>query len=150
MRSPTQPGSCASRPLSARPAGDDSDIAVTVSMTDVRAATAGVPDYTGQLRLRLPLRLTDKDNGGPAGFEQGTLEDRDFFATVPCVTTASTTIGSTCSLATTADAITPGIVPEGKRAIWATGQIEVQDGGSDGVASTTPNSAFARQGILIP
>ena len=129
---------------------DDSDVAVTVSLTDVRRNTTGFPDYTGQLRLRLPLRLTDKDNGGPAGFEQGTLTDRDFFATVPCAATAATTVGSTCTLATTADAITPGIVPEGKRAIWALGQVEVQDGGSDGVASTTPNSAFARQGLLVP
>jgi hypothetical protein len=129
---------------------DDSDVGITVSLTDVRRIAAGFPDYTGQLRLRVPLRLTDKDNGGPAGFEQGTLQDRDFFATVPCAGTASTTVGSTCTLATTADAITPGIVPEGKRAIWATGQIEVHDGGSDGVASTTPNSTFARQGLLVP
>ena len=129
---------------------DDSDVVITVSMTDVRSTAGGVPDYTGQLRLRLPLRITDKDNGGPAGFEQGTLEDRDFFATVPCTSTPSGTIGSTCSLATTADAITPGIVPEGKRAMWQLGQVEVHDGGSDGIASTTPNATFAKQGVLVP
>ena len=98
----------------------------------------------------MPLRLTDKNNGGPAGFEQGTLQNQDIFATVPCTTTGSTTIGSTCGLATTADAIMPGLAAEGKRSIWELGQMEVQDGGSDGVASTTPNSAFARQGVLVP
>ena len=44
----------------------------------------------------------------------------------------------------------PGVVPEGKRAMWQLGQIQVLDGGSDGVASTTPNSVFARQGVFVP
>ncbi len=129
---------------------DDSDLKITVSMTDVRQLTGGVPDYTGQLQLSVPIRQTDKDNGGPAGYEQGTLQDASFKATVPCTSTPSTSIGSTCSLVTTADAITPGIVPEGKRSIWEAGQIQLLDGGSDGVASTTPNSPFATQGVLIP
>ena len=129
---------------------DEADVAITVSITDVRRTTAGLPDYTGQLQLRLPLRLTDKINGGPAGFEHGTLQDRNFDATVPCTGTASTTIGSTCTLATTADAVVPGVVVEAKRTMWQLGQIQVQDGGSDGVASTTPNSPFAAQGVLVP
>ena len=129
---------------------DEADLRITVSMTDVRRAAAGVPDYTAQLQLRLPLRLTDKDNGGPAGFEQGTLQDRNFDATVPCTSTASTSVGSTCSLVTTADAIAPGVVAEGKRAMWQLGQVQLLDGGSDGVASTTPNSPFAAQGVFVP
>ena len=77
---------------------DEADVAINVSITDVRRTTAGLPDYTGQLQLRLPLRLTDRINGGPAGFEHGTLQDRNFDATVPCTGTASTTVGSTCTL----------------------------------------------------
>ena len=69
---------------------------------------------------------------------------------MPCTSTASTSIGSTCSLVTTADAITPGIVAESKRAMWQLGQVQLLDGGSDGVASTTPNSPFAAQGVLVP
>ena len=129
---------------------DEADVSLIVSMTDVRRTTAGLPDYTGQLQMRLPLRLTDRDNGGPAGFEQGTLQDRNFDATVPCTATGSTSVGSTCNLTTTADAVVPGVVVEGKRAMWELGKAQVLDGGSDGVASTTPNFLFASQGVLVP
>jgi hypothetical protein len=70
--------------------------------------------------------------------------------TVPCIATASATVGSTCSLATTADAVAPGTVLEGRRSVWGTGVVKVLDGGSDGVVSTTPNTMFARQGVFVP
>ena len=66
-----------------------------------------------------------------------------------CIRDRSTT-GSTCSLATTADALIPGTVKEGLRSIWQLGQIQVTDGGPDGVAATAPNSVFLRQGIFTP
>jgi hypothetical protein len=69
---------------------------------------------------------------------------------VPCTATADTAIGSTCSISTSADAVTPGVVKEGRRAVWELGSITVFDGGSDGVASTSPNTEFAVQGIFIP
>ena len=129
---------------------DDADVRIQVSMTDVRRTTTGLPDYTGELQLRLPLRLTDKINGGPAGFEHGTLQDRNFDATVPCTGTGSTSIGATCAITTTADAIVPGVVVESKRTLWELGKVQVLDGGSDGVASTAPNSPFASQGVMVP
>jgi glucose/arabinose dehydrogenase len=128
---------------------DEADIPIGVSTTDVRVRP-GLGDYAGELQLRLPLRLTDKANGGPAGFEQGTLGDLNFQAAVPCATTPDTAIGSTCSVTTTADAVTPGIVAEGKRAVWQLGQVQVLDGGPDGVASTANNSLFLTQGIFVP
>jgi hypothetical protein len=70
--------------------------------------------------------------------------------TVPCAGTADTTVGATCAITTTVDAVLPGTVSEGKRAIWELGQIEVLDGGSDGLASTEDNTVFARQGIFAP
>ena len=69
---------------------------------------------------------------------------------MPCLATGSATIGSTCSLTTTADAVAPGTVLEGRRAVWELGVIRVIDGGSDGVVSTTPNTTFARQGVFVP
>ena len=53
-------------------------------------------------------------------------------------------------MSTTFDAVAPGSVPEGKRAIWELDAIEVFDGGTDGIASTAPNTLFARQGIFVP
>ena len=48
------------------------------------------------------------------------------------------------------DALIPGAVPEGKRSIWALGQVQVFDGGPDGVAATAGNSLFAVQGVFVP
>ena len=39
---------------------------------------------------------------------------------------------------------------EGKRSIWEMGQVQVDDGGPDGVAATQPNTLFARQGVFVP
>jgi hypothetical protein len=69
---------------------------------------------------------------------------------VPCTATGSTSIGSTCSINTTADAVVPGAVLETRRSIWQLGSVEVFDGGADGVVSTTPNTLFAKQGVFIP
>ena len=128
---------------------DEGDARFQVSMTDVRRNTAGLPDYTGQLQLDTTLRVIDKDNG-PS--EVGTMQDTQFRVTVPCTTTASTTIGSTCAVNTTADAVLGGAsaIQEGKRSIWQLGQVRINDGGADGVASTTPNTLYAVQGVLVP
>jgi hypothetical protein len=64
--------------------------------------------------------------------------------------TADPARGSTCSVATTVDAVTPGAAQEGKRAIWELSQVRVLDGGPDGVASTADNSLFAVQGVFVP
>ena len=71
--------------------------------------------------------------------------------TVPCTATGDTTVGSTCSLTTTADAVVgAGAVKESRRSIWQLGQVQVNDGGADGVVSTTPNTLFAVQGVFVP
>jgi hypothetical protein len=80
-----------------------------------------------------------------------TMQDTPFKVTVPCATTTDTTVGSTCSVNTTADAVIgAGAVQEGKRAVWALGQVRLNDGGTDGVASTAPNSPFMVQGVMVP
>ena len=70
---------------------------------------------------------------------------------VPCQITASTTVGSTCTVNTTADTLVPGTVRESVRSIWQLGQVRLFDGGSDGVASTTgDNTLFETQGVFAP
>ena len=78
------------------------------------------------------------------------MQDTTFAWTVPCTATPDTTVGSTCAVTTSADAVTPGVVKEGLRSLWQLGQVQVFDGGSDGVASTTPNTLFAVQGLFVP
>jgi hypothetical protein len=133
--------------ITATPA-DEADARFTVSLTDVRRTTSGLPDYTGQLQLETSLRVTDRDNGPTL---TGTLQDTPLRVTVPCAATGDASIGSTCSVNTTADAVLgAGTIKEGRRSIWQLGQVKVNDGGADGVASTLPNAPFAVQGVLVP
>ena len=117
------------------------------SITDVRKKS-DLTDYVGQVQARLALRLTDRYNG-PSLTQPGTA-DTTFNFTVPCTGTGDTTIGSTCSITTTADAVLAGAVLEGRRSIWDSGKVQVFDGGSDGMVSTSPNTLFAAQGLFIP
>jgi hypothetical protein len=53
-------------------------------------------------------------------------------------------------VSTTLDAVLPGLVRERARAIWELGQVEVLDGGADGMAATPGNAVFMRQGLFVP
>jgi Tol biopolymer transport system component len=149
-------------------AADEADVQIKVATTDIRCApgapaaicgstnVSATPDYVGELEGRIGLRLTDKDNTpNPGGPGPGTMSDTVFAFTIPCTQTSSgftpdSTIGSSCSLQTTADALTPGMVKETRRTIWQLGQIQVYDGGPDGIVSTPGgNSLFAAQGLFV-
>jgi len=141
---------------------DDSDVNLTGSVTDVRckagnaacgsANAADGADYTGELQATAQIRISDHFNavapGG--GTDPATVIDIPFPVNVPCAATASTSIGSTCTIATTANTVVPGAVKDGKRAVVEIGQLQVIDGGTDGVVATTPNTLFEVQGIFIP
>ena len=144
---------------------DDSDVAIDVNLTDVRcqAGTStcgstnavGGDDYTGEVQLRIELRITDRYNGSTAagGSDQAT-GDKTLEVTVPCgVSPTPNTVGSSCALATTADAVygDPSTVKEGVRTVWGLGQAQVYDGGADGdVETPTGNTLFAKQGLFVP
>jgi hypothetical protein len=139
---------------------DASDVRITVSTSDVRCKTAASttcgrtnvaagPDYTGQLRVTESLRLTDTLNG-PGPTVQGTVNDATFPVTLPCVETTSAIAGSTCSVATTANAVSPGSVQAGHRAVWELGQVHIFDGGSSGVAGASDATLFENQGVFVP
>jgi hypothetical protein len=132
---------------------DEADMNISVSVTDVRNKPS-LTDYEGELLLRLPTRITDMANALPSTTDfsdRATVVPANFDVVVPCSATASETIGSTCSITTSADSVAPGAVQEGKRAIWATNQIQVLDGGFDGQAATaSDNSLYAIQGLFVP
>jgi hypothetical protein len=128
---------------------DEADVKLVASATDVRV-NGGLGDYTGELQANARLRLTDRASG-PGVDEPATVQDFIYRFTIPCQATVSTTIGSTCAVTTTADVIQPGSVTERARTIWQLGQIELFDGGPDGVASTTSgNTLFETQGVFVP
>jgi hypothetical protein len=128
------------------PAGDQRDLALSANAFDVRKKSDPAAEYVGELELRLNIRITDLwSDAGPA-----TVVDFDFPVTVPCTTTADAT-GSACTATTTADALLPNAVREGKEAMWALGDLELYDGGPDGDADTIANNTlFMRQGFFAP
>ena len=124
---------------------DEADVRVAVTLTDVRKRS-DLSDYTGELRLAPATRITDRSEYE----EPTTMADSQFAVTVPCVATSQGDVGATCSVHTTFDAVVPGAVTEGRRALWQLGAVEVHDGGVDGIAATGPNEVFARQGVFVP
>jgi hypothetical protein len=127
---------------------DEADVMLRVSATDVLTSPA-LADYAGELQASVSMRVTDRLNGSTRA-ESGTVQDTPFRFAVPCATTPADPAGGTCSTVTSADAVVPGAVVEAKRAIWALGPAQLFDGGPDGVASTSPNTLFATEGIFVP
>jgi hypothetical protein len=128
---------------------DEADVAIQVNMRDVRSVGT-LDDYAGELEVRAGLRLSDRSNGAAAA-ETGTMQDYAFSVAVPCAPTTDTTIGATCGVVTTADAVLPGMVTEGARAVWGLGQVRLYDGGPDADGETVSgNTLFAVQGIFVP
>jgi hypothetical protein len=129
---------------------DDADVGINLFMDDV--FTNALADYTGELRARVTLRITDKDSTpNPGGPGAATTTEIPLEAIAPCTPVADPQEGSTCTTTTTADALAPGTVKEGRRSIWQLGRAEVYDGGADGDANTPAgDTLFATQGLFIP
>jgi hypothetical protein len=142
------------------PGCPSSDVRILASVTDVRclpgeaacgaANAASGRDYTGELQAVTRLRITDTLNGSGLT-DPATTVDLPFKVTIPCTATGpDVSTGATCAIDTTANAVVPGSVSAGHRAVWQVGQVEVLDGGTDGVAATDGNTVFLRQGVYVP
>jgi len=135
---------------------DEADFTIEMSLSDVRCGAgtgacgpandrAGA-DYTGELQLEHSVRLTDKIVQDPT-----TTQDFAFQVRVGCGATSSTATGADCSVLTSANAVVPGSLHDGRRTIWQMGEVRVLDGGADGDADTAgDNRLFATQGIFVP
>jgi hypothetical protein len=130
---------------------DEADAHLSLSLTDVRLAADVDQDYPGALRVTLPVQVTDRDNvPAPAHGNQATGLATPFAFDAPCNVTSDPSLGATCAVATSADAVVPGAIKEGKRAVWELGQVQVFDGGADGDPATDDNTLFAVQGLFVP
>ena len=135
---------------------DDTDVGIETGITDLRckagttacgsANSADGADYTGQVQVTSALRITD-----PLSTESATVMDTPLNITLSCAATASTAIGSQCLLGTSVDALIPGAAPEGRRAIWEMGPVQLLDGGADGqIATVGGNALLLVQGLFVP
>ena len=130
---------------------DEADVAIGFVLTDVY--TKAMVDYDGELRVRLALQITDKDNTpSPGGPGAATTTEIPIELVAPCSPTINLPDeGAYCSVSTSPDTLAPGSVKERRRTVWQVGRVEVYDGGADGDADTpSGDTLFATQGLFIP
>ena len=137
------------------------DVLITSTGTDIRCqpATAATvcnsanagdgPDYSGQVQGNATIRISDHYNG-PSLTEAATVTDIPFPVNGTCANTTSTSIGGTCSVNTSANAVVVGSVKDTQRGVVEISQLQIFDGGADGNVTTADNTLFAVQGIFIP
>jgi hypothetical protein len=137
---------------------NEADVRLKTTMTDVRNKPA-LTDYVGRELVSVPLQITDQfnsltgENPDPA-----TTQTFDFKFPIDCTATSDTSIGSSCAITTSTNAIYPGAVLENKRTMWQLGQVIVKDAGPNGTgyANCPPTcgdgdeATFLRQGVWVP
>jgi hypothetical protein len=133
---------------------DEADVSITASLTDVRGTSPTGADYDpnpagADLTLVERLRLTDFSNG-PGEDEAGTTTDLDFSVPVSCATTSDPGVGSTCAANTSADAVLPGAIKEGKQTVIGVFRIRVNDSGPNGTRADADDRLFQQQGVYVP
>jgi hypothetical protein len=132
---------------------DEADVAFSANVTDVHATSRTGSDYNpnpsgADVTLLVKLRISDLRNG-PNQTAPGTTADFDFAVPASCATTADPALGSTCSLGSTADAVTPGAIREGDSSVLQLFRVRVNDSGSNNVRGDADDRGFAQQGIYI-
>jgi hypothetical protein len=138
------------------------DVLINSSISDVRcqpgvAATVcnspnavDGPDYSGELQGNAMIRITDHLNG-PSQTEAATVIDIPFPVNSGCANTATSNLtGGLCQVATSANGTVPGSVKDGQRGVVEIQQLQISDGGSDGLVDTPGNAVAFVQGIFIP
>jgi hypothetical protein len=141
--------------------GDQADILLSGSGTDLRAGSKTGPDYNPaaagtDMNSVGKVRISDHYNhttGQPCTSTTscpGTVQDLDFGVGVACAPTADPSVGSNCSVSTSADMTIPNIVLENKHAIVQAFRIRLKDAGANGTPGDTDDKDAFMQGIYIP
>jgi len=133
-------------------AADEADVRLSLSATDVRnRQTDG--DYTPNpsgpdVTLVYRLRVSDSDNGS-SQTDPATVSDVDFQVPANCAPVPGPQ-GATCDVSTSADAVLPGVIKEGKDMVLQTFRVRVTDAGLNGTPGDSDDRSFAMQGIYVP
>jgi hypothetical protein len=137
-------------PLTAQ---DEADFSLALTLSDIRTRGSGA-DYDpnpggADATLLARLRITDQANGA-SGRAPGTATEEDFSAPVDCVASSDTGTGSSCAANTSADALVPGTISEGRDSVLQVFRARVVDSGQNGVRGDSDDTLFAQQGIYVP
>lgn len=141
--------------------GDQADVTLVGSSTDVRQGSATGPDYnpnpTGHdLTALAKIRISDHFNnttGQPCNATTScpaTVIDTDFPVNVSCTVTADPSIGSTCNVNTSADQTVPDVTKENKQAVVQIFRVRIKDSGTNAVPGDADDRDAFMQGIYIP
>jgi hypothetical protein len=96
------------------------------------------------------VRITDTYNGSAQNVP-ATTADGSFPVPMDCLPSPSNaTIGSTCAVNTSANALAPGAIRTGDKAIWQLGEIQVLDAGPNGTRGDSDDQPLAAQGVYVP
>ena len=145
---------------------EDSDVGLYMRLDDVRCMPTGArcgnpnasgpADYAGGTHFAFTIRITDHWNASTpgGGSDPATVQDTpigDSWFGQSCAQTASTSVGSTCNMATSMNAFIPGSIKDTKRTAYEIDDLRIYDGGADGNGDTTAdNTVFLRPGVFIP
>jgi len=140
---------------------DEADLAIAASLSDIRLASASGADYAPSasgpdVSVHVKLRLSDTTNattGQPCAATTtcpGTMSDYEFSAPVNCAVTADPSVGSNCSVVTSADGVIPTVIKESRNSVLQTFRVRVHDAGANGTVGDGDDARMASQGIYIP
>ena len=137
-------------------APDEADVSVAASLSDIQ--TPGGSDYNpnaggADLTLIARLRMTDAGNCTPspcsgAYTDAATASDTDYTIPVDCAGTSDPGIGASCSVNTTLDTITPGLIVERKETVLQTFRIRSTIPGPTASPTTPTTGSSRRRGSL--
>jgi hypothetical protein len=139
---------------------DEADVAIALNLTDIQNLSGGGdynPNPTGtDLTMTARLRLTDLANCSPSGCSgpyqrtAATSADNDFPVAIDCVSTPDPSVGSSCVLNTSIDAVQPGAIVENRQTVTQIFRLRLNDSGVDTVRGTADDRIFSTQGFYIP
>jgi hypothetical protein len=128
------------------------DLGLAMNATDVRDRVSGgdyVPNLAGaDVTLTERWRLSDTRNGVSED-EPATTQDFEFEVGVECTATPSGSQGSSCQVATTANAVTPGAITGGNNMVIQGFRVRVSDSGQNASRGDADDRDFAQQGIYV-
>jgi Tol biopolymer transport system component len=132
---------------------DEADVAVNVSVSDVRNSTL-TSDYDPSpsgtdVTLMTRWRITDNFNG-LSGSDAATTSDFDYAVPIACAATPDPTLGSDCTLASSVDSQLPGAIKEGKHMLIPMFRARLNDAGADTVAGNADDRRFSMSGFYVP
>jgi hypothetical protein len=133
-----------------------SDVSVIGSITDLQDSAdadydpnASGPDITILSKLRISDRGSSATGFGCSPTCPGTVQDVDFATPVNCIGNSDPTTGSTCSVVTSFNALTPSMVVPGARTDIQVFRFRLKDSGPNGTRGDADDKEFGMTGYVV-